>query len=193
MLILMGKGGAGKDAVKSILIKKYGFHSLTSYTSRPKRDGEIDGENYRFISSEEFESKMADGFFAEWKSYEVGGETWYYGLSKEDIEQADEKTVTILTPSGVKDVRKLIDNSAVIYLYINNSTQKNRLKLRNDKHDDMNDRIKRDDEDFKGAELIADRIVYNDRGYDIEEVTSKVVEQYEKCMRRWGNKSNEQN
>lgn len=188
MLILMGKGGAGKDAIKSILIEKYGFHSLTSYTSRPKRDGEVDGEIYHFISSKEFEYRIDNDFFAEWKSYEVNGETWYYGLAKEDVQQADEKTVTILTPSGVKDIRDIVSDSTVIYLYINNSTQKKRLKLRNDRHDSMEDRIKRDDEDFKGAELIADRIVYNDRGYDIEEVANKVIEQYEKCMRKRGNK-----
>ena len=79
MLVLIGKAASGKDSVREILVKKHGFHSILTYTTRPMREGEIQNITYHYISENDFLQKIESGFFAEWKKYDVNGETWYYG------------------------------------------------------------------------------------------------------------------
>lgn len=180
ILVLMGKSASGKDMVKNELVNKYGFHSITTYTSRPMRDGEIPDVTYHYITNGEFLKRIEEDFFAEWKSYIVNGEIWYYGTAKEDIENTVENTVIILTPDGVRDIKNNGIDATVIYLYANLSTIKKRLKLRNDKNDKAEDRIKRDLKDFKDAESLADKLVYNNIDADIETVVKNVIDQYER-------------
>lgn len=175
MLVLMGKAASGKDSVKNVLIKRHGFNPITTYTTRPIRKGEIPNVTYHYISTEEFLDKINNNFFAEWKKYNVDEETWYYGSSKEDLKNADDKTVIILTPDGVRDIKKSGIDVTVIYLYANLSTIKRRLKIRNDKNDKADDRIQRDMKDFKEVEELADKIVYNNYDKDIEEVVAKLL------------------
>ena len=77
-----------------------------SATSRQPRGNEKNGIEYYFLSPEDFKQKIKEGFFAEWKQYIVNNEIWYYGSAKEDLENADDNTVIILTPEGVRDIKK---------------------------------------------------------------------------------------
>lgn len=182
MLALMGKAASGKDTIKKILEESYGFNSIVTYTTRPMRKNEIPDVTYHFISEDEFLSKIDDGFFAEYKKYFVNGDTWYYGSAKEDLRKADDKTVIILTPRGVEDIKKENIDIVTIYIYSNLSTIKSRLETRNDKNDTINERIKRDLLSFKYADLLADGIVYNNIGDGIKTVVEKVYELYERKL-----------
>ena len=180
-LVLIGKATSGKDTVKNELVKKHGFHSIVTYTSRPMREGEIPNVTYHYISKNEFFEKIESGFFAEWKKYDVNGEVWYYGSAKEDLLNADDNTVIILTPDGVRDIKKNGIKATVIYLYANLTTIKKRLELRNDKNDKLEDRMRRDTHDFKDADLLADRIVYNNLSDDINKTVDNVLFHYRKA------------
>lgn len=182
MLVLIGKSASGKDTIKEILVKKYGFHSVVTYTTRKPRAGEIPDITYHYITVEDFKQKIKEGFFAEWKQYIVNNEIWYYGSAKEDLENADDNTVIILTPDGVRDIKKNGVKATVVYLYANLSTIKKRLKVRNDKNDKANERIQRDLNDFKDAEILANKIVYNNDEMNIDNVAESVVEQYRKAI-----------
>ena len=46
-IILVGKGASGKDHLRKILEGR-GFTYGISYTTRPPREGEIDGQDYYF-------------------------------------------------------------------------------------------------------------------------------------------------
>lgn len=60
-----------------------------------------------------------------------------------------------------------------------------RLSKRNDNKDKAEDRIKRDAKDFKYADLLADKIVYNNDGENINEVVDNVITQYRKVLKEW--------
>ena len=94
------------------------------------REGEIQDITYHYISENDFLQKIESGFFAEWKKYDVNGETWYYGSAKEDLKKADKNTIIILTPEGVRDIRDNDIDPTVIYLYTNLETIKKRLMKR---------------------------------------------------------------
>ena len=180
MLIIMGKSASGKNMVRDILVEKYGFHPIVTYTSRPMREGEVSDVTYHYISENDFLQKIESGFFAEWKKYDVNGEVWYYGTSKKDLENADENTVIILTPDGIRNISNAGITTTVIYLYSNLSTIKKRLQVRKDKNDKAEERIKRDLKDFKNAEVLADRIIYNNFDNNINDVVDNVLFHYGK-------------
>lgn len=74
MLVLIGKSASGKTEIAQILVKKYGFHSVVTYTTRKPRAGEIPDVTYHYITVEDFKQKIKEGFFAEWKQYIVNNE-----------------------------------------------------------------------------------------------------------------------
>lgn len=174
MLVLMGKTCSGKDTIRDILAMKYGFHPIVTYTTRPIRKGEINGVSYHYITTDEFLHKINNNFFIEWKSYDVNGNTWHYGTSVESITEANEKSVLILTPDGVRALKKQNISVTVVYVYSNLATIRSRLTKRKDNNDSIERRIQKDQIDFKNAYNLANRIVFNNVGDDLEDVVRNI-------------------
>lgn len=74
-LILCAPSGAGKSTLAKKLCAEFGLSFSVSCTTRPPREGEIDGVHYHFIGKEDFEEKVRQNEFAEWA--QVHGN--YYG------------------------------------------------------------------------------------------------------------------
>ena len=59
IIALFGESGVGKDALQNLILKQCPtYNKLISYTSRPKRDYEIDGKDYHFVTSECFKKMI---------------------------------------------------------------------------------------------------------------------------------------
>ena len=183
ILVICGKTASGKNLVRDILVEKYNYNPIITYTSRPPRKGEKQDITYHFISTDEFIEKINNGFFAEWKDYVTNDGIWYYGTALDDCMNASDKDVIILTPNGVRDLKKNGVNAIVIYLYSNLNTIKHRLKFRGDDLKEVERRISSDIKDFKDAEMLADRIVYNNLNDNIDNVVENVLYWYEKILR----------
>lgn len=176
MLVLIGKTCSGKNIVSNQLINNHGFKRIVTYSTRPMRDGEVNGEAYHFINSDEFMQKAKNGFFAEWKEYTTTEGVWYYGTAIEDLKKADDKTIVILTPEGYRDIKDKVNCKVVpIYLYANNTTIIKRLTNRGDDSKEAERRILHDNEDFKGIENEVSHVVYNDENYAIENVVQEIL------------------
>lgn len=170
----MGKTCSGKSTIVKEL-SKYGFHHIITTTTRPMRSKEKQDVDYHFVTEDEFFSKVRHDYFAEYQKYDTRCGTWYYGSVKEDIENAKDNSIIILTPKGYRDVMDRYPKLEyrLIYLYANNQTIKNRLIRRGDKKEEADRRIKKDYEDFRGVENIADRIIYNNDNNDFASVIEK--------------------
>lgn len=180
MLVVIGKTASGKTTIVDKLVAEYGYRKIVTTTSRPIRKKEKQGVDYNFISEEEFKNKIEDGTFAEWKCYHTVDGDWYYGCYLNEIVNAGDKDIIILTPDGYRDVcYKSRKKLPVIYIYANIKTIETRLKKRGDKKEEAQRRIEHDNQDFKGAEELADRIFYNNETNDVDEVTRKIVEYLE--------------
>lgn len=176
-IIIIGKTSSGKTSIVNELVSKHNFKKIVTFTSRPKRKREVDSIDYHFITKEEFKNKIDEGFFAEWKAYTTVEGIWYYGTALEDLENAENNSVIILTPDGFREVKdKLGDAITSIYIYANNSTIKKRLIARGDNPEEAKRRLEQDNEDFKGVENEVDRIVYNNDGTNINDVVNKILE-----------------
>ena len=83
LIIISGTTCAGKGTVVKELLKRNDNLTVSiSYTSRPKREGEIDGKDYFFVSSEEFEQKIKNNDFLEYAKVQYGK---YYGTPKAEV------------------------------------------------------------------------------------------------------------
>ena len=174
LTVLIGRTCAGKDLVCRELTK-WGFHRIITYTTRPMRDGEINGYTYNFISDEEFQKKIYEDFFLEYKTYTVAdGSTWYYGSPKEDF-YSDKDTIVVLTPDGYRDFLKFNIPHKSVYIYSNIETIKKRLIERGDNKDEAERRVKHDIVDFKGVENEVDFIVYNNYDSSIDSVVNSIL------------------
>lgn len=176
LTFIMGKTCSGKTRIVKELCEKYGYHKLVTYTTRPMRKAEKDGVDYHFISARDFDDKINMGFFAEYKRYNTNDGVWSYGVAKENLANADNKTVLIVTPDGYRDIEKVYPDlkCRLLYIYANNKTIKNRASKRGDNTAEMTRRIKADSEDFKGVESLADKIVYNNDGDELNMVLDKI-------------------
>jgi len=65
LFILSAPSGAGKTTLVDALRKTSEFIYSVSCTTRPARAGEVEGEDYRFLSNEEFNARARAGDFLE--------------------------------------------------------------------------------------------------------------------------------
>ena len=74
LFVVSGPSGVGKTTIVRQAIerlsKDYDIERIVTYTSRPPREGEEPGQDYIFISSDEFKQKQQDRFFLETNEYE---------------------------------------------------------------------------------------------------------------------------
>ena len=106
LVLLSGVSGAGKDTIKKELIKRMkNVESLPSYTDRPKRLGDVAGQTYNFVTTEEFE-KMIEN--KELYEYNVHHEH-YYGTSRKLMNEKIASGKIIVKDIDVNGVENLIN------------------------------------------------------------------------------------
>ena len=106
LVLLSGVSGAGKDTIKKELIKRMeNVVSLPSYTDRPVRTGDVPGQTYNFVTTEEFE-KMIEN--KELYEYNVHHEH-YYGTSRKLMNEKIASGKIIVKDIDVNGVENLIN------------------------------------------------------------------------------------
>ncbi len=84
LLVVSGPSGVGKGTVLRLLASENEniFYSVSA-TTRPPREGEIDGVHYFFLSKEQFEKLISDDKMLEYAQYCDN----YYGTPAESVEK----------------------------------------------------------------------------------------------------------
>ncbi|MRJ02653.1 MAG: guanylate kinase [Epsilonproteobacteria bacterium] len=92
-LLLSGPSGAGKSTLIGELLREFDdIYFSISTTTRKRREGEVEGRDYYFVSPQEFREGIEKGLFLEWA--EVHGN--YYGTSLQPVLQALEEGKLVL-------------------------------------------------------------------------------------------------
>jgi len=85
MLVLSSPSGAGKTTLaRRLRDEEPGISMSISHTTRPKRKGEKDGEDYHFVDRDNFTRMRDHGEFLEWAVVFDN----YYGTTGKPVEQA---------------------------------------------------------------------------------------------------------
>ena len=116
LYIVSAPSGAGKTSLINALLQSVsGIEVSVSHTTRPMRDGEIDGKHYHFVSAEEFESGIAEGLFLEHaKVFEN-----YYGTSRSTVQQQLEAGIDVILEidwQGAQQIRDLMPQNHSIFI-----------------------------------------------------------------------------
>ena len=69
-----------------------------SYTTRAKRDHEVDGRDYRFVDAAEFQAMVGQGEFLEWEN--VHG--YFYGTPRTEVLQPLSEGIDVILDIDVK-------------------------------------------------------------------------------------------
>ena len=102
---LMGKSGSGKDTLYNLIRHvMQELKPIVMYTDRPKREGEIDGETYHFVST------LPNHPIIEKRNYEtVSGPKWYATLDDGQIEEGS-TYIAIGTPISYYKLTEYLTN-----------------------------------------------------------------------------------
>ena len=116
LFVLSGFSGAGKGTLVKYFLEHYeGFALSVSATTRPMREGEIDGVHYHFITRESFEEMIGRGELIEYTQYQGN----YYGTPRPFVEKQLEEGVDVLLEievDGGTQIRKLYPDATLIFL-----------------------------------------------------------------------------
>ena len=115
LVVISAPSGAGKGSIISKLLERDNKNRWLSVstTSRQIRKNDIEGVTYNFVSKEEFEKKIEEGYFLEYTNY-VGN---YYGTPKEHIDEKLKKGIdVILEIEGASNIKKLIPEAIFIFI-----------------------------------------------------------------------------
>jgi guanylate kinase len=116
VFVICAPSGAGKTSlVRALLERDRRIRLSVSFTTRPPRSGERDGEDYHFVSRRKFEEMLEAGEFLE--SAEVHGNL--YGTSQKWIERiraAGHDLLLEIDWQGAQQVRRLIPDVIGIFI-----------------------------------------------------------------------------
>lgn len=188
ILIISAPSGAGKTTLCHGLLQRFpNMKESISYTTRIPRAGEVPGQDYYFVSRQEFQRMVDEDAFAEWA--EVHGNL--YGTALATIEDARKNGVDLVLDIDCQGACRLKEQiGRCVYIFIlPPSMEELRRRLENRSSDDqevIERRIERAAEEIREARWY-DYIIINDNFETaFEELAAIVVAHSRKTFRMLG-------
>lgn len=174
LYIISAPSGAGKTSlVKALVDTIPGLSISVSHTTRPRRDGEVDGVDYHFVDAEAFEAMVAAGEFLE--HARVFGNA--YGTARSSVEeQLDAGTDVILEIDwqGAQQVRAALPDAVSVFILPPSRRElERRLRARGKDSEDVIARRLREAQSEMAHYHEYDYLVVNDAfGHALEELVA---------------------
>lgn len=115
IITLTGASGAGKDFLfKKLLNENKNIKPIISVTTRPKRENETDGIEYKFIKLEELEELYNSEELIDLRQYNSQEGIWYYGITKDSINLDSEDIYLLITDvDGVINIKSYLKSKEI--------------------------------------------------------------------------------
>jgi len=167
MIVLIGESASGKSTIEKELVKN-GLSKIVSCTTRPMRDGEIDGTDYHFISKVKFLSDLHEhNVFAEYTIYNG----WYYGIARKDCLDS---SVVVVEPHGYRQLKQIKDlHIKSFYIKV---PERERLKRMVDRGDNLLEVFRRIFSDQGLFQFIDKEVDYVVENNNIDECVKEVLD-----------------
>lgn len=170
LILISGPSGVGKGSVRELMTFK-DYHYSVSSTTRPKREGEIDGEHYNFLTKEEFKEKIDKGEMLEYAEFVDN----YYGTDKEVVEKklnAGENVLLEIECQGAIQVLEKMDDVVSIFIVPPSLAElERRLRTRGTETDEkILKRLKKAEEELK----LKDKYEYIIENDDLEKAANEI-------------------
>jgi guanylate kinase len=117
LIVISAPSGSGKTTIVREILKRHPETAFSvSATTRKKRDAEVHGQDYFFLTEKEFEEKIAQGELIEWER--IYGD--YYGSLKSQVDHALRTGTSMLFDVDVKGAlsikRKYPTDAVLIFI-----------------------------------------------------------------------------
>lgn len=121
LFCLLGKSCTGKDTLYKMLMAdpECALKSYVTYTTRPMRLGEVDGEDYFFVPVQKLEDFKVQGRLIEERIYNTVHGPWHYAtVDDHQLEDACGDYLSIVTLEAFNRLKAYFGDQAIIPLYI---------------------------------------------------------------------------
>ena len=183
---VMGKSSTGKDTIYSRLMSQNGFNlkKIVPYTTRPIREGEVDGESYHFCTEDQLAKLEESGKIIELRAYDTAYGIWkYFTVNDGQIELDKNSYMLIGTLEAYTKIREYFGKEAVVPIYIEVEDGERLLRALNreraetsPKYDELCRRFLADSEDFSEENLNKAQIDVRFENRQLEETIEKIKE-----------------
>jgi guanylate kinase len=185
LVIISGPSGVGKTTICKELVKRLDAFLSVSATTRPRRKNEVDGVDYHFLTTEEFERRLdRDEFLEHAKVY--GGR--YYGTPAGPVNQAlaaGKVVILEIEIEGTIQVVRRFPEAVTIYVLAPTpEDQKGRLVgRRQDSAEAIHERVTKADGEIRWA---SDSGVY--KYFMVNDTVEETVDEVIRIVRESGSK-----
>jgi len=181
LIIFSAPSGAGKSTlVKHLLEKGFDLEFSISATSRLPRGSERHGEDYYFISADEFRNKIARDEFLEFEEVYEG---CFYGTLKSEVERITSQGKNIIFDVDViggLNVKKQYGNKALAVFVAPPSVEVLEKRLKNratDSAEKIAERINKAEYEMTFAPQF-DKIVVNDNLETAQKEVEEIIREF---------------
>ncbi len=131
VVIVSGPSGVGKSTIcKEVAKRLNSVYLSVSVTTRPRGQAEVDGQDYWFISENEFQQRINKGLLLE--HADVFGHL--YGTPKDKVDEALQRGSSVILEidiQGAKQVKRLYKDAVMIFIFPPSQRElAERMKLR---------------------------------------------------------------
>lgn len=170
LILISGPSGVGKGSVRNLMKFNDYFFSVSS-TTRPKREGEVSGVHYNFISKSEFEEKIKNGDMLEHAEF-VGN---YYGTDKTVVFNRLKKGQNVLLEiecqGAIQVLSKMKDVISIFIIPPSLEELERRLRVRGtESSEKIQKRLKKAEEELK----LKDNYKYIVENKDLEKAAGEI-------------------
>ena len=183
IIALFGPSGVGKDAIQNRIASSYeDMHKIISCTTRPKRDYEIEGQDYFFLEPIQFAQKVLDGSMLEATSFRA----WMYGTPIDALDK-DKINIGVFNIAGIEC---LLEDSRleVVPVYVEVSPKTRLMRaLSREQNPDCHEVCRRflaDEKDFakiNAGDGFDYYVIHNEEEMTLETVNDWVLK-FEECF-----------
>ena len=139
IIALCGQSGCGKNKMLNELKRHHpNYNRIIGYTTRPLREGEVNGTDYNFITQNEFIDLIQADKMAEYAQFNG----WFYGTCIVDL-QPEQINIGIFSPAAIRSLLKREDiDLKVFYIFANPAVRLIR-QLSREKNPNINEILRR--------------------------------------------------
>jgi len=177
IVVLTAPSGAGKTTIAHRVLEAMpAMQFSVSATTRPPRPDETDGEDYHFLTPEEFRARIDAGDLLE---YEEVYPDQFYGTLRSEVENRAEDHPVLLDidVKGALNVKRAFGNEALVLFIAPPSLEElqRRLKGRGtEDRESLQDRLNRVEQEMEKADACDAVVVNDDLDVAVEETLTRI-------------------
>jgi len=118
---ILGKSSTGKDTIYKRILASDELHlkDIVLYTTRPIRDGEVNGKSYNFVDEEEYKKIKETGTIIEERSYDTIHGLWrYFTVEDKNINLSENNYIAIGVLDSYMALKNYFGEEKVVPIYI---------------------------------------------------------------------------